>query len=194
MNLYDNHFSYISDLQKYSRNYECTKCRTVFTRSFNLQRHTPICNVNVRHKFAGGAYHLPPTIFDRLEEEEIQVEEDMKFFPYRATYDFECYFEKIPQNNDQTKLKWENRHELLSVSIASNVPYYETATCFVSQGDPSHLVSQMLEHLHHISTAAYTLLREKYQPLFEELDAIIDCQQQELQHTASDRNNHTKKT
>ena len=54
------------------------------------------------------------------------------------------------------------------------------------------LVSQMLEHLHHIGSAAYTLLGEKYQPLFEELDAIIDRQRKELQHTASDQNYTTK--
>ncbi|XP_038054118.1 uncharacterized protein LOC119726482 [Patiria miniata] len=144
LNLFEDHFSYIADLKKYSQHYECTKCRTVFDRSFNLQRHEPICNVNVKHKFPGGVYSLPQTIFDKLEDVGINVDDDLKYFPYRATYDYECYFDEVADRNagQGGKLKWCNRHELLSVSVASNVPNFESLRCFVSEGDPGDLVEK----------------------------------------------------
>jgi hypothetical protein len=34
-------------------------------------------------------YHTPQTVFDRLEDENIDVPEEDRYYPYRATYDIE---------------------------------------------------------------------------------------------------------
>ncbi|XP_038067357.1 uncharacterized protein LOC119737233 [Patiria miniata] len=181
LNLWGNHFSYISDLSKYSRSYACSKCNTVFTRSWNLMTHEITCDVNVKHKFSGGSYQLPLTIFDKLSEVGIDVEEDMKYYPYRATFDYECYFQSVSPSMRQrdAKLRWEARHELLSCSIASNIPDYEAPRCFVSNGNPRELVSDMVDYLHTISLAAYDTLLEKYEVIFEKMDEMIEDMQSE---------------
>ena len=81
-----------------------------------------------------------------------------------------------PTSTDrQKKLRWEARHELLSVSVASNVPGHETPQCFVSEGSPAQLVSDMGDYLHTISQAAYTTLLEKFHGVFEELNELMDA-------------------
>ena len=149
LNLWGRHFSYIHDIKTYSRSYTCSKCCTVFTRSTDLVRHEPTCDANVKHRFSGGAYQLPLTVFDKLSELGVEVEDDMKYYPYRATYDFEIYFHNLPQTDEddkQKKLRWEAQHDLLSVSVASNIPGHEAPQCFVSDGSPAQLVSDMVYH------------------------------------------------
>ena len=59
-------------------------------------------------------------MFDELVEVGIQVDEDMRYYPYRATYDFEAYFKPVEQTHENIRgLK--AQHELLSVSLTSNV-------------------------------------------------------------------------
>ncbi len=82
LNLVGEHFCFISDLKKYSRTYPCSKCGVVFNTSFGQRRHQQTCDVNVRRKFPGGIFHVPPTIFDKLQEEGITLDEELKFYPF----------------------------------------------------------------------------------------------------------------
>ena len=182
INLYGRHFCYISNLKKYSRAYPCSKCGVVFNTSFAQRRHQQTCDVNVQHKFPGGIFHIPPTIFDKLHEDGVTVADDLKFYPFRATFDYECYFEQVegPDRGRDNKLTWEQRHELLSVSVASNVPDFQAPKCFVTEGNPGQLVSQMVTYLHDISRAAETLVSESFRDVFVEIDGLIELQKQEI--------------
>ena len=143
--------------------------------------HEITCDVNVKHKFSAGSYQLPLTVFDKLSEAGIDVQEEMKYYPYRATFDYECYFQSVPPSMPQRdgKLRWEARQELLSCSIASNIPDYEAPRCFVSNGNPRELVSDMVDFLHTIGLAAYEILLEKYEVIFQQLDEIIEAMRSE---------------
>ena len=57
----------------------------------------------------------------------------------------------------------------LSVSVASNVPGYEPAQCYVTDGDSDKLVADMMDHLTAISDAAYESLLPLYADVLEEL-------------------------
>ena len=46
-------------------------------------------------------YHKP-FLHDLLEDEGIVISEELKYFPYRATFDFECYFKKVNQHPRNT--------------------------------------------------------------------------------------------
>ena len=95
--------------------------------------------------FPGGAYKVPQTIFDLFEDEGIHIPEDLKYFPYRATFDFECYFKKEDQHPRNTKkLTWEAEHIPLSVSVCSNVPGYDQPKCFVSSGNTREMIKQFV--------------------------------------------------
>ena len=129
------------------------------------------CEGGIRRVYKGGVYRPPASIFERLDDEGIIVSPVLRYFPYRATFDFECYFsdERLPVNSD--KLQWSARHVPLSVSVASNVPGHEDAQCYVTNGDSNKLVADMMVHLTAISDTAYDSLLPSFVDVLADLDA-----------------------
>ena len=169
-NLHESHYSYIQDIGKYCHSYRCRKCGdSLWKRPWELHRHESTCEAGVNRIYKGGVYRPPASIFERLDDEGVVVSPVLRYFPYRATFDFECYFsdERLPVNSD--KLQWSARHVPLSVSVASNVPGYEPALCFVTDGDADKLVGCMITRLNTISDAAYESLLPLYADVLEEL-------------------------
>ena len=77
-------------------------------------------------------------IFEELEGKGIIVPEEACYFPYHATFDFQCYFDKEKAEELKTqKLNWQSSHVPLSESVCSNVPGYEEQKCFMSNSDPN---------------------------------------------------------
>ena len=172
VNLYESHFSYIQDMKSYSHSYMCSKCEnSLWKYPSLLKRHELTCEAGVRHVYNGGVYHPPPSVFERLDDEGVVVSDSLRFYPYRATFDFECFFtgDNLPANSD--KLQWSARHVPLSVSVASNVPGYEPALCFVTDGDADKLVGCMMTRLNTISDAAFASLLPLYADVLADLDA-----------------------
>ena len=170
VNLHETHFSYIRDMKSYSHSYKCSKCgESLWKYPSWLKIHESTCEDGIRRVYKGGVYRPPASIFERLDDEGIIVSPVLRYFPYRATFDFECYFsdERLPVNSD--KLQWSARHVPLSVSVASNVPGYEPALCFVTDGDADKLVGCMITRLNTISDAAYESLLPLYADVLEEL-------------------------
>ena len=170
LNVYEAHFSYIKDIRMYSHSYKCSKCEQALWKCpYDLHRHELTCEAGVNQIYKGGVYRPPSSIFERLDDEGIIASPVLRYFPYRATFDFECYFsdERLPVNSD--KLQWSARHVPLSVSVASNVPGYEPAQCYVTDGDSDKLVADMMDHLTAISDAAYESLLPLYADVLEEM-------------------------
>ena len=67
LNLYENHFSYICDMTKYTHSYQCSRCGKYWKTGFQLNRHEKTCEGTVVHKFPGGVYKTPPSIFTQLD-------------------------------------------------------------------------------------------------------------------------------
>jgi hypothetical protein len=86
-NLYEDHFSYVNDMEKYSHSFMCSKCDRLWKHVGMLHRHKRTCTGDVIYKYPGAVYHTPQTVFDRLEDEGIDVPEENRYYPYRATYD-----------------------------------------------------------------------------------------------------------
>ena len=80
------------------------------------------------------------------------------------TFDFECYFDKenANQKKNTEKLTWQSSHVPLSVSVCSNVPGYDEAKCFVSNGNPNEFITEFVQYLVSISTKSSFLLRQQY--------------------------------
>ena len=138
-------------------------------------------------------YQPSPSVFQRLDDEGFAVIEDLRYYPYRATFDFECYFndERLPSDSD--KRQWSARHVPLSVSVASNVPGHEDAQCYVTNGDSDKLVEDMMAHLITLSDAAYESLLPSYKYVLaclKELASVWD----EVAATAHDDDENGKKT
>ena len=146
VNLYESHLSYIQDMKSYSHSYMCSKCEnSLWKYPSLLKRHELTCEAGVRHVYNGGVYHPPPSVFERLDDEGIVVDEDLRYYPYRGTFDFECFFDRHNLLADTNTLQWSARHVPLSGSVASNVPGHEDAQCYITNAVfvASRIIRQM---------------------------------------------------
>ena len=173
VNLYKTHVSYIRDMKKFSHSYMCRKCgETLWRYPSKLKIHESTCEGGIRRVYKGGVYHPPPSVFQRLEDEGIHVVDDLRYYPYRATFDFECFFDGKNLPNATDHVEWVARHVPLSVSVASNVPGYEAPCCLVTDGDSNKLVAQMMTHLHSISDTAFESLKPSYESVLDKLKML----------------------
>ena len=172
LNLYETHFSYIKDIRMYSHSYKCSKCEQALWKTpQDLLRHERTCTEGIKRVYKGGVYRPPSSIFERLDDEGIIVEDVLRYYPYRATFDFECYFDRDNVPADTDHVQWVARHVPLSVSLASNVPGHEDAQCYITNGDSDKLVADMMVGLVATSDAAYDLLKPSYGSVLNELEA-----------------------
>ena len=171
MNLYETHYSYIHDIGMYCQSHRCRKCGdSLWKTQQHLLRRERTCDAGINRVYKGGVYRPSPSIFQRLDDEGIVVEKTLRYYPYRATFDFECFFTGNNLPADTKTLQWSARHVPLSVSVASNVPGYEPAQCYVTDGDSDKLVANMMDHLIAISDAAFGALVSLYADVLDELD------------------------
>ena len=174
LNKYDNHLSYITDISKYSKSSACRKCRKLWKSGRQLTRHETTCQATgTTSHYPGGFYSNPTTVFDQLEDEGFKIHEELRYFPYRAVYDFECLLDKSLASQPSEKLAWDGQHVPVSISVCSNVPGYENPACYISNGDPQMLANRMMDQLLEISQRSYSLLQIRYQPILKQLDQQI---------------------
>ena len=173
VNLFENHYSFITSIEHFCKTFQCRVCSKLFKKPYELNRHETTCQLEVNHKFVGGYYKPTPTVFDMLKNEGIVFPEQLRYYPYRATFDFECYFEKDNLPKQTAKVVWEARHVPLSVSVCSNVPGHTDPECFVTEGDSEKLIEKLLVKLHQISITSLKLLMNQYENVFKQLKAKI---------------------
>ena len=77
--------------------------------------------------------------------------------------------------------------------MASNVPGYEPALCFVTDGDSDKLVANMMDHLITLSDAAYDSLLTAYKYVLDNLKEQASVWD-EVAATAHDDDENGKKT
>ena len=109
-------------------------------------------------------------MFQRLDDEGITVVDSLRFYPYRATFDFECFFNGNHLPADSDRVQWIAGHVPLSVSLVSNVPGHETPHCYVTDGDSDKLVGSMMSDVSVISDAAFDMLIPSYDNVLKQLE------------------------
>lgn len=178
LNLSNNHFSLITDVDGFASAFICRGCEQVFTRRSSLRAHK--CKVGDITKlvYDGGVFKASPTIFDRLLFiAGIDVEKNKRFYPFRVTYDIECYLSKddLPESTD--KMTFTSHHELLSISVCSNVPGFTEAVCFVveKEDQPHKVINLFTSYLLEIAEAAELIMRDQFEEVLEQLDEF--CRQ-----------------
>ena len=159
LNLYKTHFSYIHDITMYTRSFKCKKVNV---------------KVEVKRFLPGGVFHVGQTVFQKMREFGIHVSEELRFYPFRATFDFECYFDNSDLPPNSPKVDWLARHEILSVSICSNVPGFSLPCCFINESDPNQLVDHFMNYLNKISNAPYKILTNVYEDVFGSLKNALE--------------------
>ena len=117
-----------------------------------LRRHERTCTGGVRRVYPGGVYHS--SVFERLDDENIRVSDSLRYYPYRVTFNIECWFDTAQLPTDSGMVHWVGRYVSLNVSVASNVPGYERVQCLVTDGDANKLVNNTMDIMRAMSDAA----------------------------------------
>ena len=95
INLRQTHFSYIRSMKLYAHSYLCRKCGdSLWKQPNSFAKHEMTCEGDVRRVYKGGVYHPTPSVFQRIDDEVIHVVDILRFYPYRAKSDFECFFDE----------------------------------------------------------------------------------------------------
>jgi hypothetical protein len=138
-----------------------------------LHRLERTCTGDVIYKYPSGVYHTPHSVFDRLEDECIDVPEEDRYYPYRATYDIEVMLQSTYKQRSE-KLEWTINHVLLRVSMCSNVPVYAVHVCYISEDHTRKTVESCLSYLIEVSEEVHRTLMAKYGDVFQQIQEILD--------------------
>ena len=122
------------------------------------------------------------------------MDESLRYYPYRATFDFECWFDTEQLSSD-SEVHWVARHVPLSVSVASNVPGHERVKCLVTNGDSNKLVIDMMAILTSMSDVAYDSIKDSYENVLEQLAEASTRwdEQEETTRAANDKKSRRAK-
>ena len=177
LNLYEKHFSYISDIGKYGKKYKCPECDRIFDRNNNFNRHVKICKPGIREVYLGGkfdAHH--DSIFDKLEKIGISVKESDRYYKFVSVFDYEAI--QVPDPHKVHGMDILYTHIPATFSVCSNVPGFEDPVHIQSDGRPQLLVDKMVElQLQHQEKASQ-IMREKFnwvlREIYEKMEIEID--------------------
>ena len=174
LNIYENHFSLITDVATYCRTFICKTCSHCFTTKYRAIAHRCESSECVHFMFRGSSYTKKKTVFDRLKDVGIHIPKEKTYYPYRITFDIETYLnrESVPPPTDNCT--YEALHELMSVSVCSNVPSFQEPQCFVSDGDKEKLVRRFVKYLLAIAKKAKRAMFIKYRRYREKLQVLCN--------------------
>ena len=86
---FNNHISYINDIDSFFKCFRCPSCDTFFNKSDNFNKHLLRCKDRMKHIYPKKVYELRQTLFEKLEGFSLPVSEDSKLFNNLAIFDFE---------------------------------------------------------------------------------------------------------
>lgn len=176
LHLEKKHFCVIKNIKLYTKSYKCNHCDVMMKNASSLRVHSTRCSSEMtKHYFPHGEYSPPKTIFQKLEKEGITVSEHLRYYPFYAVFDCEVFFtdgqSDLPTNTNT--ISWEAKHNLASISVASNVIGYDQPLCFVREdsASDSDIVHEMLKYLNSMAEHCYEKLRhERYHKVFRALE------------------------
>ena len=178
LNLHKNaknwHFSYIRDLEAYSRSFSCRSCGKVFHSPKHVNQHEKNCSDATEFKYTGGVFGPQNTVFEQLDEEGIHIPENMRFCKYFAVFDYEVTQESTDLPEDTTKVNWKGKHIPLSYSIHTNLPGYDEPIFEARSEDGCQaLVDHMVDHLLEMARIQRNILYTQLETYFNQIDEFI---------------------
>ncbi len=90
MQEYNEHMSYIANYANYAKIFECTRCEKLFRRRQDYKNHLSACPNIVRHSYPSGYYSLKRNIFEMLEDVDVYVPQNERYYPHFASNDLEA--------------------------------------------------------------------------------------------------------
>ena len=167
LNLYMDHFSYITDIKKLIKLYICETCAKKFNDNKDLAIHQDKCSKEQIDIFCKYPQIYEPQRNPIIELcEWFNVELDFKY-DYIIVYDLESILVKCEEKYGE-KTNIVQKHMPVSVSVYDNIPGYNREYWYCNE-DPKRIVKQFFEHLDKLCERASELMVNKMKPL---IDAI----------------------
>ena len=103
----------------------------------------------------------------------IKVPHSHRFYPYWMMYDIESLLlaKDLPPATNTTT--FHSQHQLVSVSICSNIPQFDNPVCFVRQTTVDECVERFVRYAERASMKADELLQPKYKHLCTKIKAFL---------------------
>ena len=146
LHIWENHLSYIYNLNIFAKSYECESCSKLFYNNSHLKRHKNAdCTKITRYKFKGGHYDNNITIFQQLEYLNIVVPECDRYQKDFLVFDFESILKPLDQSQTE-KLTLLSLHIPVSVAICGTLPYQRSGL-FMMNENVGQLIKEWIQKL-----------------------------------------------
>ena len=149
----------------------CPGCGRHFRNLGNLKRHRGACKPSTKKQFHYDHYQPSRSIFERLECEGIVVDKDIRYTPWFACFDCEAILE--PLEYEATSTKYIQSHQLVAISVSSNIDGFREPKCFVD-ADPNRVITETMKYWIKIKNEARKLCRNRFSEASKQLDSILD--------------------
>lgn len=179
-NMYDDHLSWISNIELYSKKFACEMCDKLFNHRGHLHRHMKSCGQKTKHQFKGGNFKQHVSIFEKLDYIGVHVPHDIRFYPFLVTWDMESILK--PSSNPEgeqlvkqleKKLVVTEVHIPISCSITANVENF-TSPYTIIDDNPEMLVQRMVEYFYKIREQTQREVWKRWGRYYQQLlDKII---------------------
>ena len=213
LDIYEDHVSYILNVDGYSGVYCCKNCARHFGQMGRLKRHkrtTRDCSKFPVERFPGGFFKRRLSIFEEIRMlpiENIDQYAADKYYPYLICFDFEAMHEKtddfdivdteieVEVNDSQAKGKTRfiSLHSPISVSVCSNIPGFTEPYHIVKSVSEKRLVVDMIEYMMKIQQSVRLILLRECKNLFEKLNLYLRLLIDKVKTTAQEKTTHVWK-
>ena len=166
----EKHFSYITCLDTYSQSYRCMLCNKLWNNRFNYERHYNVCKDSIIHSYKRGPFRVKSNLFEVLALGNIHVPEYLRGYEFMISWDCEARLIRVQVSTDKTRYTFE--HEVISISVCSNVPGFTEPLCIMRLGELTtyDLVYSFVNRLEEISNEAATIMRTRLELYRNQLD------------------------
>ena len=164
---YNNHISYVNDINKFFKKFRCPSCDVFFNHSGHFNRHLKTCKERVKKVYPRGVYSLRETLFEKLDNFSIAYPEDYTLFNNLAVFDFEAICVHSVDISNTATTSWIGTHVPVWVSIFSNLL---KEPIFLCEKYPNRLIISFVAQLETLSAKNKADLR----PKFLEVEAEIE--------------------
>ena len=131
-------------MNKVSKSFRCSTCKTLFTRNSILQHNMPKCEKLLKNIYPKSVHQTGETLRDELRAFENEGVEGDTLFNSFTIFDFESVCVKICKLIDTETTTWVAKPEPISMSITSNLL---DEPIFICNTEPHSLVSAFVNSL-----------------------------------------------
>ena len=174
LNQFENHLSFIKNVNKFCSKYACSHCQKLFKRKDHCNNHEKKCSTKIKLKFPGGFYQPKATIFEKLELYGVKIEQDKKLYKDFIVFDFESILK--PMSQKTRTFTWTHVHIPISVSICSNFKNFTEPHCIINT-DEEQLITEMYAYMLLVAKAIQLNKRESFEDEFSKINELLsECE------------------